>query len=613
MAQTHYSYTHHFSLVSAIVILGITIIAALLILQGNGSTPLKPVGEKDAALAGAAYATLNAEQKQVYTNCYDESECLSLFYKGQQTRNFSAYRSCGLACLKKAEQAKSFCNDSDAEKGLFNSYFVQGNVNSLLYGGSDICEVIDGKLYLIEYACKNASPFYYQKRCPELGSYECYFGRCVEAGFCEETESSYYKKGASTIYVDSTKSSILSVKEDYCVNETTLHESWCIWANKSGLYEPYKINITILYDFSTNCGNGYACADGACIYTGIFTPVTPVCNEDTRIVYLKKQEKLSMVQPQLNKSDLAMLADGFYGNGNGWTTYSQKLLFPSGSSGYLDYFITDVGGENNLSFFIQQYDFIARYVLEFNSPVWSNTEDSTGSLSTTGTYLGDFEDTTITLLGKSYMIVQARRTMIPGGIRLLLMQDAIEDILSQGEMKTYVYDSKNYTVELAFVDATFAKFVVNGETTNKLKESEIYKLSDGTEIGVNEVLYQGIVGGVQKATFFLGKSSVELRDDNVEDETDVNPMKISNETINILSATIKGAESDGKFQINAIYIDMIANNDYYVPVGKTLSAAINATGDDPRVLFKDWDIRVNSYDGATETATIEIGGLCPFK
>lgn len=60
-----------------------------------------------------------------------------------------------------------------------------------------------------------------------------------------------------------------------------------------------------------------------------------------------------------------------------------------------------------------------------------------------------------------------------------------------------------YEVILAYVDADAAKFVINGETTSKLKLNEKYKLKDGSVITVTDHLYQNYAGGLHTAEMIL--------------------------------------------------------------------------------------------------------------
>ena len=159
---------------------------------------------------------------------------------------------------------------------------------------------------------------------------------------------------------------------------------------------------------------------------------------------------------------------------------------------------------------------MGRYLLEFTSSLESDVDDSAGSQTSTGLYLTDIEDTAITMFGKDYTIVQARRTSSVGNnVKLTLMGGAVRDTLLEGNTKTYTIGGTDYETTVDFVDANSAKFTVNGEGTRDLLDGETDKLSDGTTLGVSEILYQDYAGGVHQATFFLGAQKLEIKDTNI--------------------------------------------------------------------------------------------------
>ncbi len=86
------------------------------------------------------------------------------------------------------------------------------------------------------------------------------------------------------------------------------------------------------------------------------------------------------------------------------------------------------------------------------------------------------------------------------------IESAFYTILESEEKKLYSGDNL-YVVQLIYVDNTYAKFKVNGEPTDKLQTGETYKLKDGSEISVLEVIYQSYAGGVHAATFNFKESS----------------------------------------------------------------------------------------------------------
>ncbi|MBI2138017.1 hypothetical protein HYU13_00355, partial [Candidatus Woesearchaeota archaeon] len=103
-------------------------------------------------------------------------------------------------------------------------------------------------------------------------------------------------------------------------------------------------------------------------------------------------------------------------------------IIQSGGSGYVKFLENDDDVASDF-FYIKSSDQIARYSLEFKTSLKSDLEDSTGSNSATGLFLGDYEDEKITILGKDYTIVKARRSSATTGsganIELTLMGGAV--------------------------------------------------------------------------------------------------------------------------------------------------------------------------------------------
>jgi hypothetical protein len=247
---------------------------------------------------------------------------------------------------------------------------------------------------------------------------------------------------------------------------------------------------------------------------------------------------------------------------------------------------------------------IAKYELEFTTALKSGVYDDDGNPSVTGLYLTDYENVDITMFGKSYIIVQARTPGAISNIKLILMSGAIKDTLLEGSAKTYTIDSKDYEVTLNFVDADNAKFTVNGEGTNDLQVGEIDTLSDGTVIGVSEILYQAYAGGVHSATFFLGAEKIKLegliRDPASTGEITITTQLIVNDkVIKGAHVSIEGTNDNAVFTLNKIIIDMIAQDDYYIPAGNKLSE--NPDLNEPDLLFtQGWDIE---YKGLSSELT----------
>lgn len=262
-------------------------------------------------------------------------------------------------------------------------------------------------------------------------------------------------------------------------------------------------------------------------------------------------------------------------------------------------------------FFLGNGRQIGRYKMEFSSTAQSDVTDSAGSSDTTGTYLDDFENTNLDIMGKPYTVVLARRpltsTTATGGemgIKLILMAGSARDTLLEGEKKTYSVKDKTYEVQLSFVDDDEAKFIVNGESTNKLKVGETYVLKDKSEIGVSEVLYQSYAGGVHSTTFFVGASKMEIRDDQVTDVTGSYNVKMGSENIDGTKVIITGTDNNSTFTVSTIEVNMTAEDDFFVGAGKKLSDVIAAASEEKEVLFgQNWDVE---YKGLSDETTHDL-------
>ncbi|MBL7056566.1 hypothetical protein ISS07_06650 [Candidatus Woesearchaeota archaeon] len=310
-------------------------------------------------------------------------------------------------------------------------------------------------------------------------------------------------------------------------------------------------------------------------------------------------------QSSISESELAnTLADGVVSNSKGDSTYEQRLYFEDTTTGYVTH--TEDREDNTGDFlYFQSGKQLARYELEFTTSLESDVDDSTGSATSTGTYLTDIEDSAISMGGKDYTVVQARRlTTSGGGVKLILMGGAVRDTLSIGETKTYTIDGKDYEATVEYVDADSAKLTVNGEGTRDMVDGDTDKLSDGTTVGISEILYQNYAGGVQSVEFFLGAQKIEMRDSDIEasDSTSSNELKVDDETIDGANVWIEGSDDNTTFKVDKIVVNMSADDDYYIPAGGKLSD--NPELNEKDLIFtKGWDIE---YKGMGDSGIEDI-------
>lgn len=311
-------------------------------------------------------------------------------------------------------------------------------------------------------------------------------------------------------------------------------------------------------------------------------------------------ETLRNITTFIDSTELDALASGTLSNSKGSAPFNQYLylLGPGAgvSTGYVVHAEDDLDITADYLYFKSGRE-IGRYLLEFTTSLESDVDNSAGTQTSNGDYLTDFEDVELTMFGKPYTIVTAKRN---GGktsqVVLTLMGGAVRDTLNEGASKTYTIDGKDYEVTLDFVDSNSAKFTINGEGTRDMIDGDTDKLSDGTVIGVSEILYQDYAGGVHNAQFFLGAQKLELKDTNINDTASSNALKIDDDTIDDAFVIIEGTDDDSTFKINRLHINMTADDDFYVPVGGKLSE--NPDLDEPQVLFtNNWDIE---YKGLAE-------------
>jgi len=128
--------------------------------------------------------------------------------------------------------------------------------------------------------------------------------------------------------------------------------------------------------------------------------------------------------------------------------------------------------------------------------------------------------------------------------------------------KTEVIGDKTYTVTLTYVDATNTQFeVVDSEgttqTTTKLAIGGLYKLSDGTQIGVTDLSYQALSGGVMNAEFTLGADKVTIENGQTLEINDVD--------VNDINCYISKSEaSANKYDISKIVLEWVTKDKAFV-------------------------------------------------
>jgi hypothetical protein len=320
-------------------------------------------------------------------------------------------------------------------------------------------------------------------------------------------------------------------------------------------------------------------------------------------------ENFKDIVSYISEDELKALGSGIFSTGEKDYTSNQYMYFDTtaatnnGVVKYVENGDTDVTAD---FLYFANGGQIARYKMEFTSPTESDVaSDLSGTASTSGTYLSDLDSKKISFLGKEYTIVLATRPSSgkEDSVKLLLMGGATSDSITEGEEKTYTLSGKEYKIKLSYVDTDEAKFIVNGEATDKMQTGQTKKLSDGKEIGVSEILYQEYAGGVHSAVFFLGASKIELRDDLITDALSDTELVVGSDTIDGANVIITGTDNNVTSKISTIEVNMTAEDDFYVPANGKLSDVI-AVEEEKEVLFtNNWDIE---YKGLSTEKTHDL-------
>ncbi|MBI1936362.1 hypothetical protein HYS31_08065 [Candidatus Woesearchaeota archaeon] len=335
-------------------------------------------------------------------------------------------------------------------------------------------------------------------------------------------------------------------------------------------------------------------------------------------------ETLRNITSYIDKNNLKALASGSATNSKATSPYNQYfyLLGPGAetalNTGYVIYTEDDADVTADFLYFKSGKE-IGRYLIEFTTSLESDVDDSAGSSSATGLFLTDFENVDLTMFGKKYSIVAAKRLTTNGQeVELTMMGGSGKDTLLEKATKTYDVSGKPYEVTLTYVGTDGAQFTINGQNTRKLAKGDTDKLSDGTTVGVSEILFQNFAGGIHSATFYIGANKLVLKDTAITDTGSSNQLKVDDNTIDDAQVIIEGTNSSSTFKINRIHVNMTADDNFFVPAGGKLSEAIKKEGGtsaEPQVLFtQNWDIEYRGLKNVnTEKIRVKTSGSSQYN
>ena len=297
----------------------------------------------------------------------------------------------------------------------------------------------------------------------------------------------------------------------------------------------------------------------------------------------------------LTDNELAALAGGTVTNSKGTSDYDESLSVADNATVVYEVDPDDTTDIPGWYLKFWNGDVVYTYKTTFTPGFESDIE--------AGGVLDDYEDRSISLLGKEYTIINADLNG-KNSWTLDLMSGAVRDVINIGETKTYSIGDNDYEVTLTYVDdSNGAKFTINGASTNILASGETEVLADGTEMGVSEVLYQAYAGGVQSSEFYLGATKIRIRDTDTSLDGTGSSLVIGSNTVTDVAGDIRATNTTDEARLNYFEFVWVADEDIYVPVGGKLS---DKADDDQ--MYLNFDIIFEGIEEDSATDTIQFKG-----
>jgi len=194
-----------------------------------------------------------------------------------------------------------------------------------------------------------------------------------------------------------------------------------------------------------------------------------------------------------------LLGDGTYSDdGNTEYDFTQKITL--GSNLGVEHFADSDYNDKEPTVGIQLSD--NEHVLNYTLDLTTHPAFNASTLETT----------TLTLMGKEYYVLDAKGSGDTGysSDALTLLDAANSAVVSEGDSTSLSIEGKSYDVSISYVGETEVKLSINGETTNSLAEGATFKLSDGSYVGIKDIMYSAKDTGISKVEISLGSGKLEL-------------------------------------------------------------------------------------------------------
>ena len=241
-----------------------------------------------------------------------------------------------------------------------------------------------------------------------------------------------------------------------------------------------------------------------------------------------------------------LLADGTYSNDEN-TEYDYEQKVTLGNNLALTFFSDNdyKDEEATVGFNLSSSETVLNYTLDFTTDAESDIVSGD---------LPDFETTTLKILGKEYYVLDAKNQ---SNNKLTLLDTANNAIVAEGETQTVTVGDKSYEVSIEFISTTQTKLKINGQVTNTLANGGTYKLSDGTYVGVKDILARDVAGSVGKVEFSLGTGKLEL--------TNAEAIELNDDSIEEIKAFITMTEQTGsKKKFDKLVLQWMTDDEVFI-------------------------------------------------
>jgi hypothetical protein len=243
-----------------------------------------------------------------------------------------------------------------------------------------------------------------------------------------------------------------------------------------------------------------------------------------------------------------VLADGTYENDeNTEYEYEQKIALGGGLQ--LNYFKDSDFNDDTPSIGINlsSSQDVFNYTLDFTTNAESDI--SSGDLV-------DLETTTLKMLGRDYYILDAKNNTGSNSAKLTLLDSAATAIAREGETTSVTIGSKTYQVQVVFISTTNVKLSVDGQVTTSLTAGGTYRLSDGTYIGIKEILARDVAGVLGQVEFSIGSGKLEIENGQT--------IQLNDDSVDAITGWITKTETSSKVSLDKIVLQWRTDDEAFV-------------------------------------------------